>query len=118
MTETSQANIKSHHLESIETLQNTSTPFISFSKEMHNKNKELRKFLYTHFYKHYNVYRMNKQGQLIIRKLFNAFKEDRYLLPQKYQKKLKLASVERVICDFIAGMTDTFAEKEYQSIYF
>lgn len=118
VTETSQINIKSHHLESIETLQNTRTPFISFSKEMHSKNRELRKFLFDNFYKNYSVYRMNKQGQLIIQKLFQAFKKDQYLLPQKYQEKLKLVPVERVICDYIAGMTDTFAEKEYQSIYF
>ena len=121
VTKTSLSHIKNTTLSSVGALQKITTPLISFSKEMSEKNKELRQFLFTYFYQHYNVYRMNKQGQLIIRKLFKAFTEDPYLLPQKYQKKVtstKASSLERLTCDYIAGMTDPFAEKEYQSIYF
>jgi len=102
---------------SLEGLQETETPLITFSPTMAEHNKILREYLFQNFYSHPSIYRMNKKGQHIIRGLFKAFSEDTQLLPIRFQKKISSLSKERVVCDYIAGMTDTYALKEYQSIY-
>jgi dGTP triphosphohydrolase len=61
---------------------------------------------------------MNKKGQLVINQLFNAFTSDIQLLPKLYQQLISEDyQKERVICDYIAGMTDNYAIQEYQTIY-
>ncbi len=117
VTTTSQATLKKNPLNSIQELQKYPNPIISFNKEMKAKNNELRQFLSSHFYRHNNVKKMNKQGKMIIQKLFEAFKNSPQLLPEKYWSSPKKTPLERIICDYIAGMTDTFAEQKYHSIY-
>ena len=61
---------------------------------------------------------MNKKGQLMINSLFRAFNDDYRLMPTSFQQRFKHADVkERVVADYIAGMTDTFAKKEYESLF-
>lgn len=99
-------------------LQTTQKSLIKFSPEMSDMSSELRKYLFTQFYTHHSVYRMNKKGQNIIHDLFNAFVEDRKLLPRHFQECISHDyPLERVVCDYIAGMTDTYAEKEYDTIF-
>ncbi len=39
------------------------------------------------------------------------------LLPRKYQQKMDVSGRERVICDYIAGMTDRFALDEFKRLF-
>lgn len=116
---TTQSLIQSESIETFSDLQSTTTALVDFSPEMNEKNQELRKHLFTKFYMHHEVYRMNKRGQQIIEGLFKAFMEDRKLLPQKYQQAISAQkeSRARIVADYIAGMTDVYAEKEYRAIF-
>lgn len=89
---------------------------VSFSPEISEKNQELRKYLFKNFYFHTDIYRMNKRGQHIIRSLFTAFVSDPNLLPRDYQLFIDNSQKERVVCDYIAGMTDTYAKQELEQI--
>lgn len=116
--QTTQENIAKTPITSVEDIQKITEPIVTFSTKMKEKNQELRRYLFDRFYSHYQVYRMNKKGQIIIRKLFEAFMNDICLLPLEYQEKIKSGQKkERVCCDYIAGMTDTFAMKEYETLY-
>ena len=61
---------------------------------------------------------MNRKGQDIIERLFNAFCADPKLLPRDYQDRIQSGkTLQRVVADYIAGMTDPFAKKEYEAIF-
>ncbi len=110
-------NIKDTGIETLEDIQILNTKIVSFSVEMQEKNKQLRQYLFKNFYFHPEVYRMNKKGQKMIQYLFDTFLADPNLLPIRYQEKIKMTeSKQRVICDYIAGMTDGFAMREHQSL--
>ena len=99
-------------------LQGLSKPIVAFSDEMRIQNIELRKYLYTEFYSHEDIYKMNKKGQHIIRALFETFTEDSRLLPTAHRARINTQnSKQRVVCDYIAGMTDGFALKEYGQLF-
>lgn len=110
--------LKRHGIQRLEDVQEADLSLINFSPEMHDKNKELRKYLFQNFYSHYKVYRMNKKGQYIIRQLFDAFRQDSRLLPDRFRSRIRNEeNKNRVIADYIAGMTDTYAVKEFESIF-
>ncbi len=116
--ETSHRTIQQSNIGSLEDLQTCPDILIRFSDDMMEKNKELRRYLYDQFYSHPVIYKMNKKGQYIIRKLFKAFCDDPKLLPKHHKEKITDPHRPyRIACDYIAGMTDTFAIKEYNSIY-
>jgi dGTPase len=111
-------NIQTLKIKTLADVQQIKTPIVAMSKEMKEKNLELRRYLYTQFYQHPDVYRMNKKGQFIINKLFQAFNSDIKVLPLSFQSRIESGEIkERVIADYIAGMTDTFAIKEFDSLY-
>ncbi len=111
-------NLKKFNIETLEDIQYFEKNIVAFSLEMSEKIKDLRKYLYNNFYTSSSVYRMNKKGQDIICSLFEAFTNDEKLLPVDYRTVIgKGVSRERVCCDYIAGMTDTYAQQEYSTIF-
>lgn len=106
-------------IRSVEDVQQKGNNVICFSRDIKEKNTELRKYLFTTFYSHVTVYKMNKKGQHIIKHLFDAYTQDTRLLPERFQKKIRANTPhkERIVADYIAGMTDNFAKKEYEAIF-
>jgi dGTPase len=93
---------------------------ISFSPAMREQQTELKRFLRTNLYQHYRVNRMTSKAQRIVRELFQIFMQDLKLMPDEFQQRAKLDSPTdqaRAVADYIAGMTDRYAIKEYQRLF-
>ncbi len=91
-------------------------PLIAFSPRIRAEQQELKHFLRTHLYQHYRVNRMSGKARRIITSLFEAFMEEPRLLPPEYQHKARQDKA-RTIADYIAGMTDRYAMKEYHRLF-
>ena len=91
----------------------------TFSPEMHVLNEELKAFLLEDFYRNWRVHRMAAKAQRILRDLFNSYCEDPRQLPPDTQDRLETSgdTMQRVICDYIAGMTDRYAIQEHQKLF-
>ena len=85
-------------------------PLISFSEGMSNYFLELKRFSRTHLYQHTRVQEMGCQAKSVIQSLFHFFKAHFEKIPLSYQS-YEAQSQERVIADYIAGMTDRFANQ-------
>ncbi|HTL69817.1 MAG TPA: deoxyguanosinetriphosphate triphosphohydrolase, partial [Candidatus Eisenbacteria bacterium] len=79
--------------------------------------QELRDFLKAKLYRHYRVVRMSDKARRFIRALFEVYVSRPQQLPPGSQKRLKAEGVERVVCDYIAGMTDRYAQDEYRKFF-
>lgn len=93
---------------------------ISFSSAMRDQQTELKRFLRTNLYQHYRVNRMTSKAQRIVRELFQIFMQDVKLMPDEFQQRAKLDSPTdqaRAVADYIAGMTDRYAIREYQRLF-
>jgi dGTPase len=89
-----------------------------FSPEMEVMNRELKTFLRENLYAHYRVTRMAEKAARILTDLFNAYlNKPEQLPPTTYRKIEKNGSVKRVICDYMAGMTDKFALEEHRKLF-
>ena len=117
----SNSNIKSIGIVTTEDVKNCSKVVIGFSNEVKRLNIELKKFLYANLYKHPDVMQMTNQANLVIKDLFSSYISDIKLLPNDYYqynlKKINSGFKERVICDYIAGMTDRFAQQEHGKLF-
>jgi dGTPase len=94
----------------------TVPPLIGFSREIAQEQQELKKFLREHLYRHYKVSRMSAKARHIIRQLFDAFSSDIRLLPPEFQSRSR-QDKHQAIADYIAGMTDRYAIREYRRLF-
>ena len=109
---TSKNNIAALNPQNVNDVHKHNETLICFSPNMAKKEKLLKEFLYKNVYRSNEVMKNVKIAQSIIAKLFDyLFKTNE--LPQDWQEKLKQTKDEkqkaRVICDYIAGMSDPYA---------
>ncbi len=90
---------------------------VGFSLEMQRKNRELKDFLMEYLYRHHRVMRMQVKAQRLVCQLFEAYLSEPGQLPREVQSRFDEMPRERVICDYIAGMTDRFAIQEYNKLF-
>lgn len=108
-------NIANAHLEDLPAVR-VAPVLIGFSKKILREQQELKKFLRDNLYRHYQVARMSTKARHTIEMLFNAFRSDIRLLPPVYQTKYSRDG-QQAIADYIAGMTDRYAIREYRRLF-
>jgi len=121
---TSYAKLKDAGVDSVDAVRQYGAPLIGFSEEMSTLNLELKRFLRDKLYCHYRVKRMTNKAAKVISGLYEAFIADPQLLPESAyglaeddNHRHHENSTPRIVADYIAGMTDRFAIKEYARIF-
>lgn len=105
---------------SADDIRNLSKPMVDFSEAFRMQEGPLRGFLHANMYRHYKVNRMMGQATRVVHELFDLFINDPDLLPTDLRVKCKSpknAITARIVCDHIAGMTDSFAISEHKKLF-
>lgn len=90
---------------------------ISFSKEMSEMNRVLKDYLLDYLYRHYKVIKMADKAKRFISDLFKVYISNPSQLPPDFYNRIEKDGNERVVCDYIAGMTDRYAQDEYTRLF-
>ncbi len=93
--------------------QTSPDPLVRPSADAGAQLGELELFLNEHVYRHPEVAEMDARGRGIVLALCNAYREKAERLPPRFAARISEQGAARVICDYIAGMTDRFCETEY-----
>jgi dGTPase len=115
--DTSLNNIEKNKIKSLKDVQ-SSPPLVRFSEKLEKLNRQLKTFLMENLYQHYKVIKMQEKSKRIIDALFSIYIKETNQLPPQFHKTIPEFGKERVICDYIAGMTDRFAQYEYERLFF
>ena len=91
-------------------------PLVAFSGPVRAEADALKLFLHDHLYRHYQVMRMTEKSRRIVRELFEAFLNEPRLLPTDHRERAA-HDRPRAIADYVAGMTDRYAMKEYRRLF-
>jgi len=110
-------NLAEAKIESLEQVRAHPTLLVQPSKRMEKLKGELESFLKANVYLNPRVLRMMNKGQRIVRRLFAEFVANPKLLAKRYQNRIQTYGLHRVVCDYIAGMTDRFAQTESQQLF-
>ena len=117
LIETSRAKIAASGVQSIEEVRNA-PPLIGFSEPMKSEAQALKRFLRKNLYQHYQVNRMTSKARRIVTDLFGIFLSGPQLLPPDYQSDSgDVLEQARKVADYIAGMTDRYAMREYRRLF-
>ncbi len=99
----------------IKDIQNYTTFVIKFSEKMKNNCNIIKNFLKINVYNHKNLLDKRNYSKKVVHKLFSYFKYNKNKLPQDWINQD--IEIERLLCDYISGMTDRFALNLYKEIY-
>ena len=111
---TTNKNIKINNIKNLDDIYKSSNQLVTFSNKMKIFDKKIKNFLRKKMYYHKNVHSKTNYGRKVITRLFSQIKKN----PKQYIniKKYDNLNTERIICDYIAGMTDRYAINLYNVI--
>jgi len=114
--------------QNVEDIYQASRPMLAFSAAIEPQEKQLKSFLFDHLYFHESVMVRRQAGEEIIAQLFDVYMQDLSLLPPEWalqgqgrgqgqgQGQTEMAQA-RLVADFLAGMTDTYALRDYKRLF-
>lgn len=104
-------------VKTVDDVRRAGRPLIAFSGDMQERVDALQRILMTHVYRNHRVVRMDAKARRLIRDLFQAYCDEPYLMPQRYVERIAEQGLERVVCDYVAGMTDRFCRQECARLF-
>ncbi len=104
-----------NNIKLIDDVYNHNNFIVSYSDRMKRNCTIIKEFLNIHVYNHKNLIDKRNYSKNIIHKLFEYFKKNNNKLPSDWLNQD--IEIERLICDYISGMTDRFATNLFKEIY-
>jgi len=115
-----QKNILENKVDSEKAVRECGKFLVNFSPEMEIAHQSLKSFLMQNMYRHPTVNRMTANAQKIISRLFDFYMNSPNRLPDERAAVAKKITDQKtlaiLISDYIAGMTDRYAIKEFEEL--
>ena len=93
-------------------------PSIRMSDEIGQAMADLRKYMFVNVYQNPQAKGEETKAVQMVEKLYLYYEDRIELLPEHNRKRIELGdSEEQAVCDYIAGMTDTYAVKKFEDIF-
>ena len=109
-----QARLKHAGIETLADVRAHQHRLAAFSPEVEAGRKQIKDFLYKNLYYSESLAAEKDDAERIVRELFAFWIESPSALPHFYQEKAERETLPRVVCDYIAGMTDHFIIEQYE----
>lgn len=104
---------------SAEDIRAAALPVIGFSEEIRQANIALKRFLMARMYRHWKLNRMNYKCANVARTLGSLLLKRPDLLPDDWRERAskgETAQAAAVVRDYVAGMTDRYAQDEFSRL--
>ena len=111
LLESTDARLRECGVSDLASLRHAPCTVCGYSSAMERQVAELKQVLRTRLYRHPRLLLMADQAHRVIRTLFNSLRNDPHTMPLRFQAMLSEQPLEIVVADYIAGMTDRFAER-------
>jgi dGTPase len=92
-------------------------PIVTADPELHLQKVELERFLREHVYRHPQLLELRRQAQAQLRAMFAGYLARPELLPPRFQNRIAAEGLPRSVADYLAGMTDRYAQQEYRRLF-
>ncbi len=110
------ANLADRNLTSLDQLRASTQKICTYPDTTAEAVDDLKHFLMARLYRHEHLLSLADWAEKIIESLFTRLSEQPELMPARFQEMLLTERPEIVIADYIAGMTDRYAERTYARI--
>lgn len=113
---TTRRRLRKARVRSVESVRRLPSRMVELDASLTEENLKLKQFLHSCLYAHPKVGSERKGIARRIEQLFNHYMLHPRALPASYFAKMEQEPNARVVCDYIAGMTDNFFEQQYHRI--
>ena len=116
----SQMRLRDSGCASVEDVRAQDRSMVTFSPAMASADKAIKKFLFANVYRHARILTVRRSAAEVVEHLFRGFFDDPALLPggrAEAAAECGESDRARIVCDYIAGMTDRFALSEHRRIF-
>ena len=86
----------------------------AFSAQVGEERRQIKAFLYENVYFSAALKADKKKAEGVLTELFEFFMKTPEELPANYQEKLLHEPLHRIVCDYIAGMTDNYIQDQHR----
>jgi dGTPase len=117
LLENTRENLQREHIETVADVRASKNSLVALGSEVQALKAGLEDFLHQRVYRHYRVMRMATKGGRMLRALFEEFCRAPEQLPARYARKAQAGQLHRTVCDYLAGMTDRYAQDEYLRLF-
>jgi dGTPase len=119
VVETTTQLLADEGINSVNRLRARGSPVIGFSEQARDRHQELKATLFQRLYRHWRVVRMAAKARRVLEALFEAYIQEPAQLPDSVQQRIAASEepLQRLVCDYVAGMTDRFALEEYTRLF-
>jgi len=117
LLEQTRQRLRQHQIRTVAQVRQAPEVLVGPGTEVRTLKTNLERFLHRRVYRHHRVARMATKGARILQALFAEFCRSPELLPERYRDRAKQTGLERTVCDYLAGMTDRYAQEEYRKLF-
>ncbi len=117
LIESTGSNVEAAGIATLENVRDAGRLLAGLSTAVHAQNRALKTYLRTHLYEHHRIERMKDKARRVLRALVERYEANPRLLPDDARRRTEVEGVHRAIADYIAGMTDRYANEEYQRLF-
>jgi dGTPase len=114
LIQTTRRNLKGAGTRTLQDVRTFPKRLVSFSSEAESERREAKEFLYENLYFSPALAGDKEDAERVIGDLFEYWMTQPSSLPASYQEKARDESLPRIVCDYIAGMTDNFIYEQYR----
>jgi dGTPase len=101
-------------VKSVEDVRNLAHRLCGFSAHVDEERRQIKDFLYQNVYFSPALQRDKKQAEQVIAEMFAFFMRSPRELPASYQEKTRIEPLHRIVCDYVAGMTDSYILEQHR----
>jgi dGTPase len=114
LIENTKQRVKAAKVHTVEEVRNSPGRLAALSSVVDGERRVTKDFLYDNLYFSPSLAEEKDDAEIIVGALFAYWMEKPSTLPHNYQEKAGEEPLARVVCDYIAGMTDHFIYEQYQ----
>jgi len=116
LIDTTRERLRSAGVASVEDVRRHSQRLVSFSPEGERRNRELKQFLMQQLYNHPAIVEDRARSVEALSQLFTYYLDHPEAMPRYYAELVQQQPRYRVVCDYIAGMTDGFLLRQHHEL--
>jgi dGTPase len=108
LIENTRARVEASGARTLDDIRNHRERLVAFSDEVESERREAKDFLYQNLYFSKRLKPEKERAEVIVSELFDYWLAHPETLPHTYREKAESEPLARIVCDYIAGMTDHF----------
>lgn len=117
LVESAAARLTTGNIQSVAEVRGAASIAIEVGAELAQLKRELEVFLFQRVYCHPQVLLLRERAQAMLREMFAGYLVQPDLMPPRFLSRSEQVGLRRAVADYLAGMTDRFAQQEYTRLF-